>query len=286
MTAHRPRVVVVANCQARPVAQILSVCTEAQVGDPIILHLARAEEEIQHRQAFESADLILAQLTTDGYKPGHVASQSLLAQYSGKVIIWPNLFYSGQQPFLRYLTLPAGGRVLGPLESYHDLRILRRWASARGVDDVKSDDSAEFNHRRSLDDLRQREARCAVGVADLIEQLHGQRRLFFTFNHPTAWLMERMCERLCAVAGLPFTYASTFKSEPLARIVAPSIWQDWPGQALPYRGQAVSYEAAGKVALREIRNWGPEELETEFFKAYDHVLSEANWSALRYTPNY
>jgi len=289
MAAPASKIVVIGNCQARPVCQILGARTGAQMLEPIILHLAREEDESRNCAAIESADLILAQLTSSDFRPVHLASQHLAENYAAKTFIWPNIFYCGQQPFLRYITSHERGRILGPLESYHDLRLLRRWALARGVDAIGDFDEAsvvDLNHRVSLDQLRQRETSCNVGVADLIEKYHDQRRLFFTFNHPVMWLMEQMCEQFSAAVNLRYDAATPFKNEPLARIVGPSIWQEWPGEALPFRGQVVSYAPNGRVVVEGVRLYTESELEAEFFRTYDHIAPGLNWRKMRYTPDY
>jgi hypothetical protein len=284
-----PKIVVVGNCQARPVSHILGVRTEAQMLEPIVLHLATAAEENRHGAILESADLILAQYTASLFKPKHLASESIFNKHPQKTLVWTNLFYSGQQPFLRYLTSPEHGRILGPLDTYHDLRILRRWALLRGRSDVHEFNDAdvlERARRASLDEIRQRESNCAVGVADLIESHRDQRRLFFTFNHPSLWLLEQTCKRICAAAELPYNETPEINQEPLARVVVSSTWQDWPGCELPLRGIAVSYAPDSKILLGQPRPYVAYELEAEFIKTYDHMSNVLDWSGVRYTPHY
>ena len=283
------KIYVIGNCQARPVAQILKVGAGVETLGSAILHLARPEDEARDVAAMGEADLILAQRTHATFKPGHLATPAILAEHHAKTLVWPNLFYAGQQPFLRYVTSTKHGRVNGPLEAYHDLRILRRWAKARGRALIEAFDEADIErtgHEASLNELRARESECAAGVSDLIEAHHRDRRLFLTFNHPTRWLMEQLCARLCAVAGLPFRALATPAPEPLGRIIAPSIWQSWPGQATPLRGPTVTFDAGPAIGLGAMRFYAADELEPLFNQTYDHLQDWLEPGLIRLTPDY
>ncbi|WP_410254153.1 WcbI family polysaccharide biosynthesis putative acetyltransferase [Paracoccus aminovorans] len=222
------KLVVIGNCQARPLAARLATAPGVRVADPIILHLAKEEDEAAHAEAIGGADLILAQATADNFRPRHLASNTLRADYPRKVVVWPNIFYAGQQPFLRYLTHLETGRVAGPFDVYHDLRFLALWRAERGLGPAAPNLDAEMRFARdvaqeSLVALRTREADCDVGVADLVEESASERRCFYTFNHPAGWLLGSLATRLAARIDLPRLPPPPDGWEPLGRIVPPGL---------------------------------------------------------------
>lgn len=224
------RVQVIANCQARPITgELAALLPEAQMQDPIILHLSKPDQEEAHRAQLDQADIIFAQKTADVFQPAHLASHRLRQDYDDKTVVWPNIFYSGQQPYLRYFTHPTHGRLLGPLEALHDLRLHRSWQDSGRVDPdamFAREDAFEIDVRRtSLASLREKEAECDVTISDVIEAREGDQRLFFTFNHPSRALLREMALRLIAHSGLDHDASTPSpQNEPLNRYQVPSSW--------------------------------------------------------------
>lgn len=271
------KLLVIGNCQARPLSALFSGAVEGvEPLEPVILHLAKEQEAETHFARMQEADLILTQATAASFKPAHLVSADVQARFPGKTRIWPNIFYAGQQPNLKYLTHTTRGRIYGPLDIYHDCDILRAWYLDRlGIDPVPPAEDPEAVHARSIQALRNRESECDVTVSDLIEAHRGERRLFFTFNHPARWLLERMTERLCALQGLVYAPSAPSGREPLGRIAPPSVFDD--GETL-YQGLPVG--SAGPP-----RRYMPAELRSTAFACYDaqrEVLTEIE--RLRYTP--
>lgn len=279
------KILVLGNCQARPVSQFLGLATGATMLEPVVLHLARPEEEPTHETRMRDADLIVAQATQDAFSPAHVASSGIRARHAGKVLVWPNLFYAGQQPWLRYVTHARLGRILGPLDTYHDLRILGDWYQARTGHNPLPVINPDAVTRCALDDLRLREANCDVIVSDLIEAEAHRRPLFFTFNHPANWLLHRLVQRICDRAGLiprPFTPP---EQEPLARIVPPSLWHG-PDSSFPLQGLLPDLQQSGvhlpdppeRLDMSQLRDWS--------FACYDRQAEALQDHAnLRLTPH-
>jgi hypothetical protein len=222
------KVVVTGNCQARPLANLLGSVPQVDVTDVIILHLAREDQEQAHQEAIHSADVIIAQFTDDAFKPSHLRSSVL--RESGKAIIWPNIFFSGQQPFLRYVTSPTYGRLNGPLDVYHDVRIMTHWHMERfGTPLFNESFDASFAERvanQSLEELARRESNCDVSVAEKINSMWRDERLFFTFNHPTISLLKHVAELVFREIGLPHSLGGIQYREPLDKIIPPSIFDE------------------------------------------------------------
>lgn len=218
------KILVLGNCQARPVSQLLGLATGAAILEPVVLHLSRPEEADTHDARMREADLIVTQVTQDAFLPAHVTSSNIRSLHGNKVLVWPNLFYLGQQPWLRYVTHASFGRILGPLDTYHDLRILGEWYQTRTGHNPLPELLPDEVARKSLAELRLREASCDLIVSDLIEAEAARRQLFFTFNHPSAWLLHRLVLRICQQAGLLYRPFDVPEQEPLARIIPPSLW--------------------------------------------------------------
>src|SRR5262249_53693050 len=153
-------------------------------------HLAREADTVRLEQAAAKSDFIFAQLVQPAYPVQLVRSSALKERYGERVLLWPNIFFKGQTPDLCYVTATSGARVLGPLGEYHSRPIINAWregltvemASLRltggQVELMALDDLVAI----SLQELRQRELQCAVGITDIIEEHWRSRRCFFTFN--------------------------------------------------------------------------------------------------------
>lgn len=278
------RILVLGNCQARPISSLLTTCgTDLEEIEPIILHLAHDRDRAAHEAALEAADLILAQATVPAFAVAHLASAEIQARYPSKTVIWPNIFYAGQQPWLQYVTHPTLGRVQGPLDAYHDLRLLSGWYRDRhGTVPVPLVDPAGVAFR-SLATLKNREVACDVIASDLIAVHERNRRLFFTFNHPTQWLLVEVAMRIATLRGLPFDSARAAKHEPLSAVIAPSI-DTLPVTAM--RGPGVILGEGGTVTLeRPNRFYNSEDLKALTYACYDHQSDLlAEFSQLRLTP--
>ena len=171
------KILVIGNCQARPLGSLLAHSTDHEVLEPIILHLSKADEEEAHMARIAQADLVLAQATAPVFQPAHLRSDVLREGLPGQVIVWPNVFFAGQHPYLRYLTHTRIGRVLGPMEATHDIRVVNAWFQDRhGMSfnaAVSAPDYEQQVYDTSLRDLRGREANCDVTISDLIEADFG-----------------------------------------------------------------------------------------------------------------
>lgn len=224
------RIQVIGNCQARPISSTIgSLLPEAEMLDPIVLHLSKEEMRGAHEAQLSSADLIFAQLTVDTFKPGHLATSGLKQRFDDKVVVWPNIFYAGQQPYLRYFTHTSLGRLFGPIEALHDLRLHRSWLETGRVQKAamfEQDSNFESKVRGvSLESLKAREATCDVYISDLIEAREAEDWLFFTFNHPTQLLLGELARRMLRFCDVSFDPTTPLPSnEPLNRYQVPSSW--------------------------------------------------------------
>ncbi len=280
------KILVTGNCQARPLGSLLSKSTSHEVLEPIILHLSNAAEQDAHMERIAQADFILAQATAPVFQPAHLRSDVLQEQFAGRVVVWPNVFFVGQHPYLRYLTHAQAGRVLGPMEATHDIRVVNAWFRSRqGLSFNESMTEPGYEQRvydTSLRDLRGRESKCDVAISDLIEAHFEDRQLFFTFNHPSLFLLTRLAERVLDRVGKAQTIDVGDMKEPLGQFRPP--WRFSDGTAL--RGRAIDLSTAGEVKLGPPRRYSQREFEETSFACYDHLAAQMDPSALRMTPRY
>jgi hypothetical protein len=224
------RIQVVANCQARPVTEILrELVPHLELQDSLIVHLSKDADRQTQLEQIGQADVIFAQLTTDGFRPEHLSTRALQTRFGNKVIVWPNIFYLGQQPYLRYFTHPQEGRLIGPLEALHDLRLFSSWQRTGQVSpDVLNEHDQGFiaalrNESRLA--LQEKETSCDVIISDFIANHENHKPIFFTFNHPTRFILTEMSRRLLGAIGMaPNQVTKPTVSEPLGRYQVPSTW--------------------------------------------------------------
>jgi len=229
------RVIVIANCQARPIADYLRLLgRDVEVVDIVITHLAKEADAIRIEKAAAKSDFIFAQLVQPNYPVQFLRSSVLQERYGDRVLLWPNIFFRGQTPDLCYVTAARGARVLGPLSEYHSRPIMDAWREGLTAEQTQirltggqiDTTGLQAVVAESLDELRQRERQCAVGITDLIAERWRSRRYFFTFNHPVNDLLLAVAQRLLARVGKQTTLSlnGSHVNEPLCQFVPPA----WP----------------------------------------------------------
>ncbi|ARE84863.1 hypothetical protein ROSMUCSMR3_03402 [Roseovarius mucosus] len=281
------KLLVTGNCQARPVATLLEATGHFECLPPIILQLAKTTEKEAHLFRISEADVVLAQNTNDNFPVPHLRS-SVLRQSHSNVLIWPNVFFSGQQPFIRYMThIATASRLVGPIEALHDLRIFSRWLYSRGlIKQPWQPDESTFSRTvadRSIADLMTREADCDIMISDFIAEHARTERLFFTFNHPSRRVLNELCNRFMAHQNLAYLPDGT--AEYLDRYLVPSHWGN---ECLAtYRGNDFTLGDEGTVtALGTERLYSPDELQAAFFEVYDHNPLYRDMESIRLTPQF
>lgn len=227
----RVRISVVANCQARPLAKFLALLSPSvDIVHTTITHLARDQDESEAGAAFAQSDFIFAQHVNDKYPTAFVATNRLRQQYGAKVVSWPNAFFRGQGPDIRYITKPGHGRVLGPLAEYQNVPIYEAWRQDLSVQDtlrMLREDDPEWTGgylaeaEDSLEELQRRERFLDIKLTDFIAANWQMERLFFTFNHPSKKLLRLTAERLLHHAEVAVDPKPALEKirEPLDRII-------------------------------------------------------------------
>lgn len=263
---------------------------DADLQEPIILHLSKANEAEAHAAQLEKADLIFAQLTVDTFQPNHLATARLRQTYGDKVIVWPNIFYSGQQPYLRYFTHETGGRMIGPLDAMHDIRLHQSWMDTGQVQQTAMfDRDTEYESKvraKSFASLQEREKECDAVISDLIRDHEQGERLFFTFNHPSRFILHRMAMRLLDYAGLSYDRDTDAPArEPLSRFQVPSNWGD-TDTILQGNGFQINDAGLAVTLPGAPVNYSAEKLCDAFQTVYDANPAFSAVDQIRQTPKF
>jgi hypothetical protein len=280
------KILVIGNCQARPIAALIGELTGAEMLSPIVSHLARSADEAEQEEAIKTADVVLAQQTADTFFYPWLRSANLRA-LAKPVVVWPNVFWTGQQPFLRYLTHRTYGRLFGPLEALHDLRLYCSWLTKRGirgdVNGILNDQFVSDVRAQSLQELQARELTCDVIISNFLAERVDHERLFFTFNHPTALVLEEVVSRIMKTLSLSHSPFNGQRKEPLGRYVVPSLWPDMPDT---FQGDGFELFSNGRVerVVGPPVSYSVAELEAAFDVIYDHCPAFCDLKNLRLTP--
>jgi hypothetical protein len=227
--ANKKKIVVVGNCQARPIATLLEAMShEVEVTKVAIVHLLNSDQESEYSPFFEDADYIIAQLVNDNYPCEFVRSDNLSNQYGKKVIKIINLFFNGYFPDWKYLRIPNRGTLHGPMGDYHNSIIFNGWKNKEPIDSVVKKLNSETYYSKiytdaetaSLTELVIREKRADVDIVSYIKSAYKENKLFFTFNHPSLELLSKYTKNILARLKLSFSNQD-FKeeNEPLDNII-------------------------------------------------------------------
>ena len=207
-------VLVIANCQARPIVNILRVYM-GDVGtfDAIIVHLSSQDTLRVDEEKISKANLVITQYISPDYPAAHLATQKLKQSVNSKLVVVPNLYFRGYNPDLCYLNLvrsDSAGKVLSKTRlqtlwgDYCSATGYKSWLEGKSVTETVaiyrwdcSETHGTYRNtaENSIDELRRREASCDVGISDFIKETWISRRLFFTFNHPAEEVLIELVRR-------------------------------------------------------------------------------------------
>ena len=225
-----PKILLVGNCQVRPIEFLLRHLNNAEETNTIIVHLANDSEREEYEHLLNSADIIVSQKIQDNYPCQTVRSSKIKEEHPTKTIFIPNLFYKGYTPDLRYYRLKGKGTLDGPLGDYHSSIILNCWKDGKTIEDtiqayrsnrtwkkyyqnVAHESLVEYKHRENLLDIK---------LASFIEENLQKQQLFFTFNHPSKLLLTELVNKIATHLELRQTGNDVeVLAEPLDRFQIP-----------------------------------------------------------------
>jgi hypothetical protein len=291
------RFAVVANCQARPVADLLmKLSAGLEICGMIITHLASAETAVADLAVLRSADLIFAQFVTDQYHAAHLATSRLRHEFGARLVSWPNIFFRGQCPDLSYAAATGTPRLQGPLREYHLRSVYECWRNRTSQQscmamlrqtDPDYPPVLEEIAGKSLAELQLREASLDVGIADIIQEHWRHRRLFFTFNHPALYLLAEIASRLLKMVGIRQSDLSVKgAAEPLALVVPPVLRREADSFAQSFANDTIEgaalQVATAKLVIGKRCTYDLAGLIAQFYLSYDCQLMRS--AAVKFSP--
>ena len=101
-----PKVVIIGNCQSKPLGAILSRLFDIEVTAEILVHRTSDSEKPRYIPLIEAADHIISQQVNDGYPCQFVRTSEIRKSAQNRLLTIPNLYYEGYTPDLRYLGPP------------------------------------------------------------------------------------------------------------------------------------------------------------------------------------
>ncbi len=294
---HQQTIAIVANCQARPLTTLLETCFKVRCLEPIIVHLANDANAEDYWNTLESADAVISQFISDKYPCAAIRTNYLKKRYGNRLLLIPNLFYQGYTPDLRYVRLKNKPTLTGPLGDYHSSIILDCWT--KGL----SQEQASINYQskkiwkdlylntasQSLQELRSREQILDIKISDYIEKEQSSKQLFFTFNHPSKHLLEKLAYRIGNHFNLEAKSddSTALVDEPLGRLQAPLHPFTKRQLALQFEGpQLFSGIETKKTGAKQFRTFTLQEIVNLFYHVYEEnkndILTLSNLKPLIY----
>jgi len=295
------KIVVVGNCQARPIGYCLSQYNKnVTVLEPLIVHLLTNSDIKVVQHTLMEADVIVSQQLNESYHIECLRTENLRQQYGAKLVVIPNIFLTKYCPDLVYISSPDLGRLPSMLDIYHSRITFEAWSSNENIALAVSrlDDKEYWNSvyhdnvSKSISELKKRDMESDITVFDIIENVSEKDRPFFTFNHPSNQVLAAFSKRILAHINEPCTSNLNINKEPLASIIAPVF--EGAKKAFDYKFDGPSYCVGfkpiinnGKVVSKGIRKiMSNRDFVECSFDLYDRILDDKNLSNIRYTPSY
>lgn len=158
----------------------------------------------------ESVGLLVHQPVADGYAPASTNSVTGRLNANAKTISFPVLWFDGYTPDM--VSLKQSGSALKFPSNYHSRVIANAYAAGySALEAAQLFDAPEFVApevpleiaNNSIGTLARRESELDIHVSKYIEDNFREKRLFFTFNHPTGWLLYHVADEILSRLGLP-----------------------------------------------------------------------------------
>lgn len=202
------KVAILGNCQSGPMQSLVkSFCKEVALVDMMPVHLMKAEDLAQAASRCERADVIIHQPLGKTFGP--IASASLRSALPNKTFVsFPSIYFGGLFPQLTYLRQPGGPVLLGPVNDYHDARIIAAYlaseSAATCLERLLDDNPVMVSFfEKAFEQSVAKERECDVKSMDAMMSMMPSEPPLYTFNHPRNAVLWEMIERTFRHAGLP-----------------------------------------------------------------------------------
>ena len=194
------RIIVLGNCQTRPLAKMLNY-QKRHIVHYVFVHTLNSEQIIGLSAEMDNFDIIITQLLSEKY--GDLATGMLEEKYPDKIVKIHNLFFEGLQP--DNVALPIPGPTVG-----HSRIILWSFFHGKTIDECSQMFSRRWYEKigffnaweYSMNNLLQREKNIDVPFANELEMILRERLSFFTYNHPTKFILLQYAQKISDFIGI------------------------------------------------------------------------------------
>jgi len=204
------RVVVLGNCQIAGMKRFLrlNLLHNLEFYEVQAVHTIMDDKERQEEIAdeLENIDYIIMQPLTSTF--GSLALNKVQKKHGDKVIVFPVMYWNVYNPELFYLKKVDGPKLNDCFADYHNMLILYGFLNDYTPEELISifENSNLYSDQflneisdEGLQEIRSREKECTVICSDLIENTKGKS--FFTMNHPSNSITNRVSERVLRKVG-------------------------------------------------------------------------------------
>jgi len=207
----RPKILYLGNCQAEAMASLAVFLglDQDHIRLPPVWTLTDEQGPIVEA-AYREADYIFLQRVDSSFPVPFVKADYVRSFAPNKTVVtWPNIYFDGYFPGIRYLYGP-NGKIEGPLSDYHFEWIIESFKRGLTVDQAEQALRNEFLTKYptpvedSIENLRMREKDTDAKISDYILTFFRHIKLFYTMNHPHSVVLVEMLRRLHRLAQLPF----------------------------------------------------------------------------------
>lgn len=239
-------------------------------------------------EILDSADLVMAQRASPDFHIKELRPNNIREKFENKCIIWPNIYFDGYFPGLRYVYGSDSRKLTGPLGDYHFEQILGCWLQgikpAATAEHLTSSDGWAWCQGdpalASLERLEQRETDCHVAISDHIARNFASRKLMYAMNHPHNSVLLEMLDRMLAYAGYERNYSirAVHQKERLDRIDIPMLPRYFASQGIP--SERDLFFDGFNEAYSTPQRYSPIELVEAFYRLYQDnkaLLVPVDW---------
>lgn len=293
MSHSRMRLAIIGNCQAEALRSILyKAHSPFEIVELPEYHTMTPADAASVIDLLDSADLVMAQRVSPDFRIEEVRSPNLRERLGEKCILWPNIYFDGYFPGLRYVYGSDSRKLIGPVGDYHFEQILGCWLQGlepeEAAEQLTSLDGWAWclgdPATASLERLRQREADCHVGISDHIAQNFASRKLMYAMNHPRNSVLLEMLDRMLTYAGIENGYRlrAAHQRERLARIDIPTLPRYFATQGI-HTGCELFFDGFGQPygeASPPAQRYSPTRLTEAFYRLYQDnrsLLTPPDW---------
>lgn len=200
----RMKVLVYANCQSTAIGMMLGRLLDAEIIKvPAVQNIPLGEKQAFMAKVAE-AGIVVHQPIGAGFV---ASTDELRDTFPDKTFVsFPSVYFAGLFPQVCGLKHFEYGTINGPLVAYHDARIARSFLRGHTIAECISglnehDPSLLAHFDPMFAEAETREAELDVQCMDIVRDEFRNQQLFYTFNHPTNFLLFGIASRIARVLG-------------------------------------------------------------------------------------